>query len=220
MDVLPEWVGVFFLEACVPRRTYFLAVFLKNRISSLCLLECTSGPQPQQTLPFGQGQGSYMLDMRCLWIVFKQDRVVVWVFYSDQSLNVDSPRLGKMRLSYWTYTFLCVYWLQVGPVRLWSQTPLVRIPPMRRWSVLHIVKVYILLHEVGCRMSTKCWSWKWCLVVRKPWFWDSIHRWATKKGGDESIIVNAFVFRVPRTARTDAVAHVGLSPELPDHHHQ
>ena len=220
MDVLPEWVGVFFLEACVPRRTYFLAVFLKNRISSLCLLECTSGPQPQQTLPFGQGQGSYMLDMRCLWIVFKQDRVVVWVFYSDQSLNVDSPRLGKMRLSYWTYTFLCVYWLQVRPVRLWSQTPLVRIPPMRRWSVLHIVKVYILLHEVGCRMSTKCWSWKWCLVVRKPWFWDSIHRWATKKGGDESIIVNAFVFCVPRTARTDAVAHVGLSPELPDHHHQ
>lgn len=37
--------------------------------------------------------------------------------------------------------------------------------------------------------------------------------WAMQKGGDTNIIVNAFAFCIPRTARTHAVAHVGLSPE-------
>lgn len=41
--------------------------------------------------------------------------------------------------------------------------------------------------------------------------------WAMQKVDDENI-GNTFAFYVAWTARTDAVAHVGLSPELSDCH--
>lgn len=71
IDRLPVWVGVFFLGACGPGRTYLLAVFLRNGINSLCSLQYSSRPQLKQSLSFGQGQGSYVLDMRLLQIVFR-----------------------------------------------------------------------------------------------------------------------------------------------------